>query len=55
MVQKLIAFITGIILFLSAAPFHNGRTPAQARAAANDPYAVASAFLCAAYYKVFLR
>ncbi len=41
MIQRLIAFITGIILFLSAGPFHSGRTPAQARAAANDPYAVA--------------
>ena len=41
MIQRLIAFITGIILFLSAAPFRSGRTPAQARAAANDPYAVA--------------
>ncbi len=41
MIQKLIAFITGVILFLSAAPFRGGRTPAQAVTAANDPYAVA--------------
>ena len=41
MIQKLIAFITSIVLFFSAGAFSGLRTPAQARAAANDPYAVA--------------
>ncbi|MCR5040855.1 MAG: hypothetical protein K6C36_02000, partial [Clostridia bacterium] len=41
MIQKLIAFFTSVIMFFFAGPFSGGLTPAQARIAANDPYAVA--------------
>ena len=41
MIQRFIALITSIILFFSAGPFSGGRTPAQARAIKNDPYASA--------------
>ena len=41
MLQRCLAFFTSIILFFSASPFSADRTPAQAGAAAKDPYAVA--------------